>query len=273
MNHGPWSLPESQRQVIEWFKSHRSVFPLLVAGLVLLKVLRVSHGDLGTAALILSGNGIAGLTTLVMLSAGPWMLLMASLAAFWTFCALLFARQWRTPGWWMAFGLWAVSSLASLTIVPVVTLILGAVLGLACGLFVGLFYFGGWLGNFIKRSLSGEQTQGRGSEDKPKTWFTPAALACLGGIIGAAAFGLFDTMWLPAERITVGQQSPVAGYVLSDDGNHSVVLLDMDRSTVTYESGDIEDRRRCQPAWALEPGPLLPPWPYDRPPAYPDCPS
>jgi hypothetical protein len=68
------------------------------------------------------------------------------------------------------------------------------------------------------------------------------------GVIGIITYLIGSSMWLPAEKITLQDQSSVTviAYVLDDDGNWSSLLRESDRTIVRITTESIEHRAICR---------------------------
>lgn len=215
-------------RMIERLEKHTWGVVAVVPALVVIKVLRVAEADLGTAQVILGASGVAGLTSLVLLSVIPAALLVGLLFAGLSLGGITKANAPKV------ISIVGVLALASCFFTPLPAVLLAAGLGLLGG---------GWRLRKIRRRKDTAT-----DEIASKGWPGVAFMAGVGAVVGAVvSAGVCGAMWAPAEHITLETQpTPVVGYVLSDDGNRTVVLLEADRTTVAYRSEEIEERQRCQ---------------------------
>ncbi len=67
-------------------------------------------------------------------------------------------------------------------------------------------------------------------------------------LFGAVLLPLISgfSAWLPTEKIDVGGQKPVVGYVLRDGGNPVVILTDVHRQLSFVRPEDIKTRNVCE---------------------------
>lgn len=260
-------------RITKWLEDHPWVITLSIPALVVVKVLRVAEGDIGTAQVILETQGFAGLTSLVLLSAVP--------AA----CAVAFIFSLVLVGAIAGAGKW--ESLRQPAVIFVVTAaVVTGLFNSEWALLIALavchpFALGVAWYKAAQRESPGEKGSTDdeiGSHGWPEILWMAIVGIVAGTVMSAASLG---TMWAPAESITLEAQStPVVGYVLADDGNRAVVLLEGDRTTVSYRSEEIEERQRCQLTerqiqnqYPGAVGVFISPWSYDPSSAYPDCPS
>lgn len=259
-------------RIIEWLEKHPWVIAA-VPTLVVVKILRVAEGDLGTAQVILAAQGVAGLTSLVLLSVLPGALVVAFILAVMLAGDITEAKEWRSL--WLPEAVNLVTTFTlSLWFMPPLMFVGALALGLC--LAIGRFIY-----NRRQRKRREEtervETDEIGSHGWPEIFVVTTMGAIVGALVSAAALG---AMWAPAEQVTL-KEAPtlVVGYVLSDDGNRVVILLEADRSTASYRSDEIEARQRCElterqiqqqyPEGSAGLVSLL----YHPSSAYPDCPS
>lgn len=304
-------------RIIQVLERHPWALPASVPILVAIKVLRVAEGDIGTAQVIFGAQGVAGLTSSILMGAATPALLVALLVVLVSGDKITAAKAWG-PMWGPAAGL---GSMVIFIHHPCwVWILMGiGVLGLrksisrfSFGLRLWftrprrmrtvlleasrkrsnrrrarrqreLWLQGWWPGSWLQRTYrrwvlpERPPAEGIASYGWPGfvwmtvVWATATALA-------SAMF--LGSMWAPAEQVTL-KDAPtlVVGYVLSDDGNRVVILLEADRSTASYRSDEIEARQRCElterqiqqqyPEWSAGLVSLL----YHPSSAYPDCPS
>lgn len=220
---------QALRSVTTWLEKHPWIIALSVATFVTAKVLRVAHGDVWTAQLILRNNGLAGLTSLVLLVAFPTAILMAFISTLLSLGAIVEAKAWVKL--WAALPVLVVTGAIALFIVPWLQLKVFSAIGVLLAVGMGL-----WLRHSPLQDPIG--TYG---------WPEFVWLAAVGGVVGLGGTLFSGAMWTPAERITVDDApAPIVGYVLSIDDDRVVILRESDRGTVSYTADEIVTRERCQ---------------------------
>lgn len=294
-------------RIIRVLERHPWALAVSVPILVALKVLRVADGDIGTAQVIFGAQGVAGLTSSVLLSAATPALLGALLVVLVLGDQITAAKAWGIM-WVLTGGL----LVSTFFLVPHSVFLWVTGIGLLVGLrrsMLGLslwFMPLRWVRWMLRWVSKGRRLWRRLLRRPPRSWpprwwsgswlqrtyrkvwpeQPPEGhvrnygwpgfvwLTIVGAVSTAMASAIaLGGMWAPAERVTLdAEMTPIVGYVLSDDGNRAVILLEENRTTVSYRSEEIEERQRCQltERQVKQQVPLLP---YAPSPKYPSCPE
>ena len=228
------------RRIKEWLEAHRWVLVVAVPFLVIVKVLRVAEGDMGTAQVIVAAQGVAGLTPLVLLSLLPGAVVVAFVLAVRVAGDITEAKNWKLL-WIPELAILSVTAYLSLQFMRPLLFTNAAVLSLFLASFIFIY-------NRIQRKWRQKRKRPVSDEIGSHGWPEIVVLTALAAIAGALISAVcLASMWAPAERITLkGDASPVVGYVLSEDVNRAVILREADRTTVEYRSAEIEERQRCE---------------------------
>jgi hypothetical protein len=94
----------------------------------------------------------------------------------------------------------------------------------------------------------------------------------LNGLVLLQVVLLGSQMWLPAERLTLGDEGLKTGYVLADDGKWMAVLDDDTRLVQLLHSESVTERSICYPRAQREGRTVVEMLFRDRP-RYPNCPE
>jgi hypothetical protein len=207
-----------------------------IAALAGLKLLRVAHDDPSSAAAILQHAGTANVAFGVALSSAAFLLVAGAVAAF-------LARDPDTPPYLAIFIAGILVFFAPIIYVVVVPLLI-------------------WVAIALRKPPS--------SLSSDHFWFvlTPVAVVGVAGFIG------FDSMWMPHERVTVGERTYV-GFVLSSSPDETALLLAENREVRVM--GPATARRICEPgeptSWVetISTTSLLGLMFWDEKPDYPTC--
>lgn len=263
------------RRVIDWFEKHPWVIAGAVPCVVVVKVLRVAEGDMGTAQVIFGAQGVASLAALVLVSAIPSAILSALLCGFILLGVILGDGTWKK--YWVPVAILLISTFSFTGLLTSIE-IAGSIasLGGCMGLII-------WVCRGVRRKrrrpaahANREPREEVGSYGWPEFAWMATVFGLAGVVFSASIIG---PMWMPAESVVIRGEA-VAGYVLSDDGNRAVVLLEADRTAVSYRSEELEERQRCQltrrqiqEQYSSALVALGSWWPHDPSSEYPECPS
>lgn len=241
------------REVVRKIEEHPWIVAGYVSVLLTIQLMAVAHGDAATAASILASGGFTGVANVIVLVVLP-------LSSMTLFCVATLTAfgVWGARGW---KEVWPCMLIVLGLLIPPLILIPREVLGIIAGLtFAGSIFLALW--NRFRRSKTVSPGVGSGGR------LEFAAILIVALVASPLSAALKGDIWLPAEVFSVNSK-PVTGYLLSNENDEALVLLDKHRGTIIIPSKDVGNRERCSlpltgaPLWTL----------LGEPAKYPACPS
>jgi hypothetical protein len=190
------------------------------------------NGDARVAAALVTDASAFAFTVSALVATVPFAIAsMAMLFSVLTLFLVLTRPRWRTP----------LRIVASVVLVAVVTLIAARVLYVVSFLvlLVAFFMVAIWIGDFLDEFPAKEIAD------------DPNARRNLGIVAGLVILGQVVTIfvnhspWLPAENVYVSG-SPIAAYVIADDGSWTKLLTERTRTILIVRSQEITARALCR---------------------------
>jgi hypothetical protein len=222
--------PRRPRLRLGWLGQHPTlIITAVAASLVAIRLIRAARGDLETATELLR----VGTTTILLGSAlefGPLILLVA--------CAFPVGVALMGGGWIMHWRIVLPLALVVVLIAPLIyTMVVVAYMLIALYL------------TDLGRSLWRRFWVWRNGEvpgpSVKRRRVTDAVLTLSLGIIVLFFLMVPDTVWLPAERFLLRDDTYAVGYVTDDDGESVRLIRDDDRTVLTFEADQVVRRVVC----------------------------
>lgn len=225
--------------IVDWVEKHPWIFTGSISLVVVLKVLRSVHGDIGVAAYMLAEGGL-GIALSVLVMSVPLLAVGAYFGAIAALFNTYLERRWRTNK--RVIGSWIGLLLA-----------FAASWALAGFLLTSLISVGGLIGVGVSAAIPNSKIRPKRPTDHPG-WEQYVVFCLVGASFGLGVSLFSDRHWMPAESLTVAVSgSPeeektklaVTGYVIADNGVYVTYLGDESRALRHIKNVDLISRKPC----------------------------
>jgi hypothetical protein len=203
-----------------WLAQHPSiVIAALTGSFVTIRVTRAAHGNLETALELLQ-TGTASVLFAAALDGGIAVLFMA--------CMIIVQVRSLGRGWYVSPAIVIPTALVTGLVVPLIFVLSMAGLLFLIAVARGLEFI------FPRMDVW----------HSVRAWGLPVLIGYAALLTLTAAI-VSDTVWMPAEVVTLESGEQVVGYVVQDDGESLRLIRNDDRAVTVVDAGDIVDRQVC----------------------------